>query len=103
MCLNWEIPQPLAQSTSSDCKVVPRVGILCGLEEKELRAIVHVDILPVVDWDNTRWDLAFCVFELRNPTAFSPVHLKWLYNQYKVQTAMCLHMNLKEGPSRGNE
>jgi len=45
---------------------------------EELRAFVHVDILPVLDWDNTRWDLAFCVFELRNPAAFSPVHLKWL-------------------------
>ena len=52
---------------------------LSGLKEEELRAFVYVDILPVVDWDNTRCDLAFCVFELRNPAAFSPVHLKWLY------------------------
>jgi len=34
--------------------VVARVGILCGLEEEELRALVYVDILPVVDRDNTR-------------------------------------------------
>jgi hypothetical protein len=35
-----------------------KVRILCGLEEdeeeEELRAFVYVDILPVVDWDNTR-------------------------------------------------
>jgi len=49
-----EMPQALAQSTSSDCMVTPRVRILCGLDEEELRAFFYVDILPVVDWDNTR-------------------------------------------------
>jgi len=27
--------------------------ILCGLEAEESRVFVHVDIIPVVDWDNT--------------------------------------------------
>jgi len=50
-----------------------------GVEEEELKACVYVDLLPLARWDNTRWDLAFCKFELRYPTGFSPVRLNWLY------------------------
>ena len=47
-------PTGFTQSASIDCMVVPRVRILPGLEEEELKAFVYVDLVPVVDWDNAR-------------------------------------------------